>query len=72
MQNKITQVHNISSEDLKKEIVTDVVTEMRKEIQLLTDNFKPQLPLEFIDSKEVCKILGITLPTLFDWRNDRF
>ena len=66
--NKITQVHNISSEDLKNEIVANVVTEMKKEIQFLTDNFKPKLPPEFIDSKEACKILGITLPTLFDWR----
>ncbi|WP_372744425.1 helix-turn-helix domain-containing protein [Lutibacter sp.] len=68
MKKQITQVHNITSEDLKKEIVTDVVTEMRKEFQLLTDNFKQNPPTEFIDSKEACKILGITLPTLFDWR----
>ena len=68
MKKHTTQVHHIESEDLKNEIVTDVVTVMRKEFQFLTDNFKLQPPPEFIDSKEVCKILNITLPTLFDWR----
>jgi len=68
MQSKVTQVHNISSEDLKNEIVANVVTEMKKEIQFLTDNFKQKPPPEFIDSKEACEILKVTLPTLFDWR----
>ena len=68
MRQQITQVYNITSEDLKKEIVTDVVAEMRKEFQLMAENFKPELHPEFIDSKEACKILRISLPTLFDWR----
>lgn len=68
MVKKIIQLQDVSPEEYKKEIVTGVVEEVKKEIQLFTDNFKPQTHLKFIDSKEACKILGITLPTLFDWR----
>ena len=68
MRNQITQVHNISSEDLKNEIVTNLVTELRKELQLMADNLKPKTNPEFITSKDACKILGVTLPTIASWR----
>ena len=68
MQNQITQVHNTSSEDLKNEIVTDVVAKMKKELQFFTEKLTPDSSPEFIDSKEVCKMLQITPPTLYDWR----
>jgi excisionase family DNA binding protein len=68
MKKQMTQVFNISPEDFKKEIVTDLVTEMKKELQDFSENFTPNYSPEFIDSKEAAKILGVTLPTLFDWR----
>lgn len=53
--------------ELKNELVL-VLSELKEDVQLLSEKLDPKLPLEFIESKEVCKMLGITLPTLLDWR----
>ena len=71
MQKQVIQVENISPEDFKKEIVTDTVAMMKKELQDFSENFTPNYSPEFIDSKEAAKILGVTLPTIFDWRKRR-
>ena len=44
MLNQITQVHNTSSEDLKNEIVTDVVAKMKKELQFFTEKLTSPTP----------------------------
>jgi len=69
MQNsKVTQVFNITPEDLKQEIVSSVVSEIKLELGVITKNFQPKENPEFITSKEACEILGVTNPTLLDWR----
>lgn len=68
MKHQITQVHNISPEDLKNEIVESVVADIKLELQQITKNLQPKEAPEFIDSKEVSKILGVSNKTLIDWR----
>lgn len=68
MKNTITQVHNISPEDFKKEIVKDVVADIKLELQQIATSFQPKETPKFIDSKEVSKILGVSNKTLIDWR----
>lgn len=65
---RITQVHNISAEDLKKEIVDDVSTNIGVIVRKIVSDLKPPKETIFINSKEACSILGITPPTLLDWR----
>jgi len=68
MQNQITQVHNVSAEDFQKEIVKDVTTHISVVLEEIVSKIQPNHSPEFINSKEVSKILGVTLPTLLDWR----
>ena len=68
MKNQITQVHNISPEDFKKEIVEDVATHISKILEEIISNKQPKQNPEFITSKEAASILKITLPTLYEWR----
>jgi excisionase family DNA binding protein len=68
MTKKIIEIHEILPKDLTKEISANVVADMRFELQQFSKNFEAKSSLQFIDSKEVCKMLGITLPTLLDWR----
>jgi excisionase family DNA binding protein len=65
---KLTQVHNISSEDLKKEISDDVAKHVSIVIQAFMKDLKSKQQPEFITSKEAASILKVTLPTLYDWR----
>jgi excisionase family DNA binding protein len=62
-QNNITQVHNITPQQLKESILSDVRTEL-KEIVL---NFQPKKQAEYLTRKEVAKILKVSLVTLSDW-----
>lgn len=62
-QNNITQVHNITPQQLKESILSDVRTEL-KEIVL---NFQPKKQPEYLTRKEVAKILKVSLVTLSDW-----
>jgi excisionase family DNA binding protein len=62
-QNNITQVHNVTPQQLKESILLDVRTEL-KEIVL---NFQPKKQPEYLTRKEVAKILKVSLVTLSDW-----
>jgi excisionase family DNA binding protein len=62
-QNNITQVHNITPQQLKESILSDVRTEL-KEIVL---NFQPKKQAEYLTRQEVAKILKVSLVTLSDW-----
>lgn len=65
----ITQVHNISSEDFKKEIVEDVTTHISVVLkEIMSEIQRKATTPEYLTSKEACKILKITLPTLYEWR----
>lgn len=62
-QNNITQVHNVTPDQLKESILSDVRAEL-KEIVL---NFQPKKQPEYLTRKEVAKILKVSLVTLSDW-----
>jgi len=62
-QNNITQVHGITPQQLKESILSDV----RVELQNITQNFQPKKQPEYLTRKEVAKILKVSLVTLSDW-----
>ncbi|AOW20594.1 helix-turn-helix domain-containing protein [Urechidicola croceus] len=68
MKNQITQVHSISPEDFKKEIVEDVATHISVILEEIVSKIQPKQNSEFITSKEAASFLQVTLPTLYDWR----
>jgi excisionase family DNA binding protein len=61
--NNITQVHGITPQQLRENILKDVRTEL-KEIVL---NFQPTKQPEYLTRKEVAAILKVSLVTLSDW-----
>ena len=61
--NNITQVHGITPQQLKESILSEV----RVELQSITQNFQPQKQPEYLTRKEVAKILKVTVVTLSDW-----
>ncbi|AOW17121.1 DNA-binding protein [Polaribacter vadi] len=65
LENNITQVHGITPQQLRENILKDVRTEL-KEIVL---NFQPKTQPEYLTRKEVAKILKVSLVTLSDWNN---
>jgi len=62
-QQNITQVHNVTPQQLKESILSDV----RAELQLIAQNFQPKKQPEYLTRKEVAKILKVSLVTLTDW-----
>lgn len=62
-QNNITQVHNVTPQQLKESILLDV----RAELQVIAQNFQPKKQAEYLTRKEVAKILKVSLVTLSDW-----
>jgi excisionase family DNA binding protein len=66
-QNKITQVHGVSSEELKQDFKYIVRAEF-KEFAL---NFQPIIPPEYLTRQEVAVILKVSLVTLSDWNKKR-
>jgi len=64
---KITQVHNISPEELKQSIINDI----RVELQEMSKKFQPVRPPEYVTRKEAAKILKVSLVTIHDWNKKR-
>ncbi len=60
---KLTQVHNISPQEFREGIISDVKAELKK----LSLSFKPAEQPEYLTRKEVATILKISLVTLSDW-----
>ncbi|MBL0049676.1 MAG: helix-turn-helix domain-containing protein [Bacteroidetes bacterium] len=52
--------------------IDELITMIRENVRLELQNYKPAVSEEeeLIDSKEACKILGISLVTLHFWRID--
>lgn len=61
--NNITQVHNVTPQQLKESILSEV----RTELQNITLNFQPKKQPEYLTRKEVAKILKVSLVTVSDW-----
>lgn len=68
MVKKIIQLQDVSPEGYKNEIVNDILLKVRLELSQFSEKNQPKKEEELITSKEACKILKITLPTLYDWR----
>jgi excisionase family DNA binding protein len=59
----ITQVHSITPQQLKDNILKDVRTELKSIIQ----NLQPKKQPKYLTRKEVAIILKVSLVTLSDW-----
>jgi excisionase family DNA binding protein len=62
-QKKSIQLLNLSPEELKKEILSDLRTELRS----LEGKLKQKEPEEYLTRAEVAEILKISLPTVSEW-----
>jgi excisionase family DNA binding protein len=62
-ENTITQLHNISPEELKHAILEDI----RIELKQLVQNFQPVKPSEYVTRQEARKLLKVSLATISDW-----
>ena len=62
----ITQLHEISPEDLRREIRNDI----REELQELTKNFTPKEPTEWITRQEAADLIGVSLVTIHNWTKE--
>ncbi|KUO68838.1 MAG: helix-turn-helix domain-containing protein [Lutibacter sp.] len=62
-ESKITQLHNITPQEFREGIISDI----RVEFEKLSKNFQPVLPPKYLTRQEVAKILKISLVTISDW-----
>ncbi|MCF1420319.1 helix-turn-helix domain-containing protein [Mangrovimonas futianensis] len=65
LEKNVTQVFGITPAELKQDIIQDV----RKELNELSQNFQPVRPPEYLTRKEVAAILKVSLVTLSDWNS---
>lgn len=65
MSNNITQLHNISPEEFKAEILTGV----KKSLEEFSRSLKPNEPPVWITRKQLKAMLSISYPTIHDWCN---
>lgn len=67
MANKIIQVFDVTPDELKENILTD----LRAELKSIAQNFQPTEPQEYLTRKEVASIFKISLVTLHDWNKKK-
>jgi len=63
MSNKIIQVFDVTPDELKENILTD----LRAELKSVAQKFQPPKQEEYLTRKEVAKILKVSLVTIHDW-----
>jgi len=63
MSKSVTQLHNVSPEEFKREILSGI----KKQLKELTENFKPKEPTVWITRKDASEFLGVSLVTIHDW-----
>ena len=59
----ITQLYNITPEELKQSIIHEI----RLELKEMSKKFQPVRPTEYVTRKEAAKILKVSLVTIHDW-----
>ena len=64
---KITQLHNITPDELKQAIISEI----RLELKEMSKKFQPIRPPEYVTRKEAAKILKVSLVTIHDWNKKR-
>lgn len=62
MKTTSTLIHNISSEELVQEMTSII----RKELEELKDSFQPKEPEEYLTRKETAALLKINITTLYN------
>ncbi len=65
-QERILRIYETTSEQLKNEIVTEI----REEIKLLTQNLQPQKQIEWLTRQETADLLSVSLVTLWAWNKN--
>lgn len=63
MEQNITQVHNVSGDELLKNFLNGV----EEKLNSFEKNFQPKEPTQWVTRKEVSQILSISLVTISDW-----
>ena len=66
MSKNITQLHGISPEEFKKEILDGISVQ----IEALSQTFKPKEPNVWITRKDASEHLGVSLVTIHNWTKD--
>lgn len=66
MSKNITQLHGISPEEFKKEILDGI----RVQIEALSKTFKPKEPNVWITRKDASEHLGVSLVTIHNWTKE--
>lgn len=66
MSKDITQLHGVSPEKFKTEILEGV----GRQIQEILENFQPKEPTIWITRKEVSELLGVSLVTIHNWTKE--
>ena len=65
-----TQIDGISASDLQEMLTSSVRAGLQRFKQELEQEKKDQdNPERLLNPKEVCELLGISIPTLHNWRN---
>ena len=60
---KITQLHDITPDELKEAIIHEI----RLELKEMSKKFQPVRPPVYVTRKEAAKILKVSLVTIHDW-----
>ncbi|SHI77494.1 DNA binding domain-containing protein, excisionase family [Mesonia phycicola] len=63
MNKNITQLHNVSPEEFKNDILDGV----KKQLEFFSKNFKPKEPNIWISRQDAAELLGVSLVTIHDW-----
>ena len=66
MSKNITQLHSITPEEFKAEILEGV----SKQLKEFSKNFTPKEPTIWITRKEASELLGVSLVTIHNWTKD--
>ncbi|MCC8358376.1 helix-turn-helix domain-containing protein [Salinimicrobium sediminilitoris] len=66
MSKTITQLHEISPEELRREIRNDI----RLELQELAEKLTPKEPEIWITRQEAAEFLGVSLVTIYNWSKE--
>ncbi len=66
MSKTITQLINISPEELRREIRND----FREELQELAKTFTPKEPTVWITRQEAAELIGVSLVTIHNWTKE--
>lgn len=65
MSKSVTQLHNVSPEEFKNEILSGV----EKSLKNFSQNFQPKEPTTWVTRKQLREMLSVSYVTIHDWCN---